>query len=90
MHLQKPTFRPVSYTEHVVPQIISDLGIEALIVPFTAYKNVCTNKFLIAFVIIIIYRHACGCLMLGWQCTVHAFIDVKEDNGQVNLLCMVH
>ena len=87
MHLQKPTFRPVSYTEHVVPQIISDLGIEALIVPFTAYKNVCTNKFLIAFMIIVIYRHACGRLMLGWQCTAHAFINVKEDSRQVNLLC---
>ena len=90
MHLQKLTFRPVSYTEHVVPQIISDLGIEALIVPFTAYKNVCTNKFLIAFVIIVIYRRACGRLMLGWQCTAHAFIDFKEDSGQVDPLRMVH
>ena len=90
MHLQKLTFRPVSYTEHVVPQIISDLGIEALIVPFTTYKNVCTNKFLIAFMIIVIYRCACGRLMLGWQHTVHAFIDFKEDSRQVNLLCMVH
>ena len=90
MHLQKPTFGPVSHTERVVPQIISDLGIEALIVPFATYKNVCTNEFLIAFVIIVINRCACGRLKLGWHHTAHAFINFKEDCGQVDLLHMVH
>jgi hypothetical protein len=75
MHLQKPTFRPVSHTEPVVTQIILDLGIEALIVPFAAYNNIRANEFLIAFVIIVFNRRACGHLRPGWQHMGQALVD---------------